>query len=111
MSKKMQDAAIAELNSAVQDPSSIPSELMQQLYLLSCKKKFTGRTATVKPDTKWVYAGHSLKVMGIYSVNWSGYGVYEDGSCHLQLSLDGTEWLDRGYTVINEKDLIFNPPN
>ena len=62
-------------------------------------------TAKVKENTKWVYAGLTLPIIRIDSIVNNGFGIYPDGSKHYRLSLEGTSFAERKYTVIHEKDL------
>jgi hypothetical protein len=62
--------------------------------------------ATVKPETKWIYAGHRLKVESV-NVESNRFRV-EDGR-ELRLSLVGTKFEKEHnytYTLIYERDLI-----
>lgn len=56
-------------------------------------KNYTG-TAKVKDDSKYVYRGHTLNILGIYAdyKNGNGDGVYADGTREYKLSLLGTEF-------------------
>jgi hypothetical protein len=81
------------------------------LYEVTIKvTKRVPRYATVKFDTKWIYAGHTFKVDSVYME--SNRFAPERGRS-LRLSLSGTKWgkseqNPKGYTstVIDEIDLI-----
>ena len=91
--------------------------------LYSIQKSFKslamrGKKAQVKKDSKWIYAGHTLPVLGVYMIHNGKNGVYKKGSMTLMLDLRGTEFEYRPnlsnpekpyhqtYTVIHDKDLI-----
>ncbi len=83
------------------------------LYEINVTIKITKRLpkyATVKPETKWIYAGHRFKVDGVY-MEYNRFSP-ERGRT-LEISLIGTKWgkseeNPKGYqrTVIDEIDLI-----
>lgn len=55
-------------------------------------KKYTGK-AKVKEDTTWIYAGHTLDIIGFREEkNGSGQGVIADGARQYVLSLEGTDF-------------------
>lgn len=69
-------------------------------------KKYSGK-AKVKDDSRFIYKGLTLDIIGIsieYK-NGSGVGVYADGTREYRVSLEGTQWADRKNTVIHDKDL------
>lgn len=69
-------------------------------------KTYSGK-AKVKDDSRFIYKGLTLDIIGVYIEykNGSGQGVFADGSREYRLSLEGTEWADRKNTVIHDKDL------
>jgi hypothetical protein len=81
--------------------------LFGTLYEINVKiTKRLPRFATVKADTKWIYAGHRFKVKDLYME--SNRFAPERGRS-LRISLEGTKFeTEKGYksTVIDEIDLI-----
>ncbi len=87
--------------------------LFGTLYEIQFTVKITKRVpkfVTVKPDTKWIYAGETLKVDSVYSEGNEKFG--ETKGRYLRLSLLNTKFNERPdgskytTTVIHEKDLI-----
>lgn len=82
--------------------------LFEIVWSIKITKKVP-RYVTVKPDTRWIYAGARLKVHSVYMEE----GQFDEPGTgrHLRLSLIGTEFEYRNggvqtTTVIQEKDLI-----
>lgn len=65
---------------------------------------YTGK-AKVKENTDWIYAGHTLPIIGVYCIhNHERSSAFPRGSKSYRLSLEGTEFKYKE-TVIHEKDL------
>jgi len=85
--------------------------IFNTLYQITFSFKVTKRVpkyATVKPETKWIYAGYKLKVDSVYT---EAYHKAPERGRALRLSLEGTKFqVERGYksTVIDEIDLILH---
>lgn len=68
-----------------------------------------GKKATVRLDTKWIYAGHTLEILDVsLSKNWG-----ENDTPYLEysykLNLVGTKFeSQQKYTIISSKDLIIH---
>lgn len=72
-------------------------------------KNITG-TATIKPDSKYIYKDAILEITGVYIEykNGNGAGVYPDGSREYKISLIGTPFVDvvkANGTVIHDSHL------
>lgn len=69
-------------------------------------KKYTGKVK-VKDDSRFIYKGLTLDIIGVYIEykNGSGMGISADGSREYRLSLEGTQWADRKNTVIHDNEL------
>lgn len=87
---------------------NIKINLFGTLYNLSIELEINKRVpkfVTVKPETKWIYAGHKFEVQSVYMEN--NRFAPERGRS-LRIILEGTTFENRGYktTVIDEIDLI-----
>lgn len=80
--------------------------LLCALFEVQFKPKVSG-LAKVKEDSNYVYKGLTLSIVGIDITfqNGNGHGSYPDGTSNYILSLKGTEFSERKYTVIHEKYL------
>ena len=64
-------------------------------------------TAKVKDTSCYIYKGLTLKILGVnqHHTNEEYNDIYPVGSVTYKLSLKGTEWDDRDYTIIHESEL------
>jgi len=65
--------------------------------------------AKIKDDSKFIYKGLELPIIGLYMTIEDGMGIYPDGTRSFDLSLMGTEFEKRGsgyhdYAVIEETE-------
>lgn len=109
MKQKILDIA-AELEKGAITTNIALSQILELTGRIHNGVAVTG-TAKVKDDSKYIYAGHTLPITGIYCIHTRDDSpVYPKGSKQYYLSLEGTEFEGRngskqGYTVIHEKHL------
>jgi len=96
---------------ALSDTHTEVRNILYNISKIEKKLEYTGKKATVKTGTGWIYEGHTFNILSINSVDRTKLGIYPFNSAFLKLDLKGTEFefrfgVRQTYTVINEKDLI-----
>lgn len=71
-------------------------------------KKYTGKVR-VKSDSRYVYAGTTLNIIGVHNdyKNGNGLGVFADGTRDYKLSLVNTKFEEKfgKYTILHDSNL------